>query len=470
VEDIMTALLLHFVLAASLVAASSLAAPAGGQGPLRRHAQNPRYFTDDSGKAILLVGSHTWNNLVDMGPTDPPARFDYDGYLAWLEKYNHNFIRLWTWELLRWDTGANRESRAQVHHAAPQPWVRSGPGQALDGKPKFNLEQFNPEYFDRLRQRVRAAQTRGIYVSVMLFEGWGLQFITNAWTQHPFHPQNNVNGIIGDRNGDGVGVELHQLGEVRVTALQEAYVRKLVDTVNEFDNVLYEISNENHPPSTPWQYHFIRFIQNYEKTKPKQHPVGMTFQYRGGSNQTLFESPADWISPNPDGGYRDNPPAADGSKVILTDTDHLWGIGGNAGWVWKSFLRGLNPIFMDPYDGKVLSKGADLQWTEPVRRSLGQVQHWSRRVDLAAMTPRAGLASSKYCLANPGREYLVYLPDGKETTLDLTGATSSFSAAWFNPDTGETRKAASVQGGGTARLVSPFASKHAVLHLQRTEP
>jgi len=105
-----------------------------------------------------------------------------------------------------------------------------------------------------------------------------------------------------------------------------------------------------------------------------------------------------------------------------------------------------------------------------VRRSLGQVQHWSRRVDLAAMTPRAGLASSKYCLANPGREYLVYLPDGKETTLDLTGATSSFSAAWFNPDTGETRKAASVQGGGTARLVSPFASKHAVLHLQRTEP
>jgi hypothetical protein len=40
--------------------------------------------------------------------------------------------------------------------------------------------------------------------------------------------------------------------------------------------------------------------------------------------------------------------------VILSDTDHLWCIGGNHSWVWKSFLRGLHPIFMDPYDGSIL--------------------------------------------------------------------------------------------------------------------
>ena len=42
----------------------------------------------------------------------------------------------------------------------------------------------------------------------------------------------------------------------------------------------------------------------------------------------------------------------------MTQADHLWGIGGNRAWVWKSFTRGLNPIFMDPYDGLVL--GGDL--------------------------------------------------------------------------------------------------------------
>ena len=46
-----------------------------------------------------------------------------------------------------------------------------------------------------------------------------------------------------------MGVEIYELLDPKITALQEAYVRKVVDTVNEFDNVLYEISNENHPPS-----------------------------------------------------------------------------------------------------------------------------------------------------------------------------------------------------------------------------
>ena len=82
------------------------------EGPLRIHPQNPRYFTNDSGRVIVLTGSHTWNNLVDMGPTDPPRPFDYDAYLDWLTERQHNFFRLWTWELLSWDTEGNREQDA----------------------------------------------------------------------------------------------------------------------------------------------------------------------------------------------------------------------------------------------------------------------------------------------------------------------------------------------------------------------
>ena len=193
----------------------------------------------------------------------------------------------------------------------------------------------------------------------------------------------------------------------------------MIDTVNGFDNVLYEISNENHPPSTQWQYHMIRFIKDYERTKPQQHPVGMTFQYKGGSNQTLFDSPADWVSPNPDGGYRDDPPPADGRKVVLSDTDHLWGIGGNLAWVWKSFTRGYNPIFMDPYDGDILGNRFDPKW-DPIRRSMGYTLRYARRMDLAQMRPAGEAASTKYCLANPGRQYLVYKPGaGDSVTVKL---------------------------------------------------
>lgn len=433
-------------------------------GPLRVSAQNPRYFADPAGKIVYLTGAHTWTNLVDMGETDPPPLFDWDAYLDFLTEHNHNFVRLWAWDLTIWDTTANGEHR--THFCTPHPWPRTGPALALDGKPQFDLSRFNETFFDRLRVRVESARQRGIYVSIMLFEGWGLQFVRNGWHAHPLHPDNNVNGIGSAVSDDGRGVEIHELKDPAVTAVHEAYVRKVVDTVNDLDNVLYEISNENHPPSTQWQYHMIRFIHEYERAKPQQHPVGMTFQHEGGSNQTLFDSPADWISPGSDGGYREDPPAADGTKVIIDDTDHLWGIGGNVGWVWKSLCRGLNPIFMDPYDGTIL--GTDSQW-EPMRQALGHVRAVADRLPLAAMTPHNELASTGYCLAQPGAEYLIYAPEGGEVTVDLTAATGELTVEWFYPSTGEAAPSKSVKGEAKRALAAPFAGE-AALYLYQGAP
>ncbi len=437
-------------------------------GPLRRHPTNPRYFTNDSGRVILLSGSHTWNSLVDMAPQGSNAGFDYDAYLDWMAAYPHNFMRLWTWELLSWNTSGNREKKPLVHRVWPQPWQRTGPGKALDGKLTFDLTKFNEDYFKRLRNRVEAAEEHGIYTAVMLFEGWGLQFSPDGWRNHPMHPENNINGIDGDLDGDGKGLEVHSGRSEEITKLQQAYVRKVIDTVNDLDNVLYEISNENHPSSTEWQYGMIRFIKQYEKSKPEQHPVGMTFQYKGGSNETLMKSPADWISPNSEGGYRDDPPVGEGTKVIVTDTDHLWGIGGNSTWVWKSFLRGLNPIFMDPYDGAVLSNGFGKDKSEPIRKALGQVLTWSRRVDLATMTPRPELASSKYCLTNPGVEYLVLLPKG-DRKLRLSLPAGRFKLTWFDTVTGtELEREAFSDKEGEKVLEAPFDGD-VLLHLRVVE-
>jgi hypothetical protein len=70
----------------SLPAAETLQYPAL-QGPLRVHPTNPRYFTDGSGKAIYLTGSHTWNNLQEIVRTSGPANptFDFKAYLDFLQ-------------------------------------------------------------------------------------------------------------------------------------------------------------------------------------------------------------------------------------------------------------------------------------------------------------------------------------------------------------------------------------------------
>ena len=117
----------------------------------------------------------------------------------------------------------------------PLPFARIGPGLALDGKPKFDLTKFDQEYFDRLHARAKAAGDNGIYVSVMLFNGWsvetkGMPRMTKVWRGHPFNRENNINEIDGDVNNDNEGTETHTLQVSKVTAVQEAYVRKAVAT------------------------------------------------------------------------------------------------------------------------------------------------------------------------------------------------------------------------------------------------
>ena len=261
---------------------------ASAKGPLRVHPANPRYFTDGtrlpdgSLKAVYVTGSHTWNSLVDMGRNDPPEMFDFGAYLDFLERHGHNFIRLWAWDSSVWDTRANAKlGKDFIHNAAPLPWMRTGPGSALDGKPQFDLTAFNPAYFERLRTRVRDAGRRGIYVSVMLFEGWGLMHGNRgraapagwAWRSHPFNPANNLNQVT-IAGADEIGGKVHQGGNDKANQLQAAYIRRVVDTVNEFDNVLYEVINEG--GEQRWDWWVVRTIQDRQRTKRRQHLIGIT--------------------------------------------------------------------------------------------------------------------------------------------------------------------------------------------------
>jgi hypothetical protein len=468
-----------FVVCLFLAPLSLAAAPV--EGPLCIHPDNPRYFTngakraDGSARAVYLTGAHTWNSLVDMGREDPPKPFDFEAYLDLLHNNGHNFIRLWAWDSTVWDTKANgRLGKDFVHHASPLPWQRTGPGKALDGKPKFDLTKFDPAYFDRLRSRVKAAGDRGIYVSVMLFEGWGLMHGNRgraapegwAWRSHPFHPANNVNGVRPEGAGPVTG-RVHHLGNKAVNDLQAAYICKVVDTVNDLDNVLYEVINEG--GQKEWDWWVVKTIKDHERGKPEQHPVGIT-GHGAERLESVLASPADWASPGRNDGYAEDPPAWDAKhkRVSLLDTDHIWGVGGNAAWVWKAFLRGHNPVFMDPYDGSVLGTSWDKKW-EPVRRAMGETRRFAERVNLAAMNPSTDVASTKYCLVESGKEYLVYLPDGGAATVDLSSARGELSVEWFNTDNGKSVAANPVTGGAPRELKAPFDGA-AVLYLKGAGP
>ena len=142
-------------------ASPPLSGPNAAAGPLVVSAVNPRYFSigsDAADRAVYLTGSHIWNNFHDgMGPgaacAETAEQLDFGDYLAFLKEHGHNFIRLWRWEQFK-----GQLPMAGVHCCmTPQPWPRTGPGAATDGKPKFDLDRFDRGFFDRLRERVVAA-------------------------------------------------------------------------------------------------------------------------------------------------------------------------------------------------------------------------------------------------------------------------------------------------------------------------
>ena len=426
-------------------------------GPLRVHPQNPRWLADRAGRAVFLTGSHTWANRQERGVEGKTPDFDYPGYLDFLERHGHNFIRLWAWEHAQWMQFVGRDVPVRY---APLPWARTGPGKALDGKAKFDLTKLNEAYFTRLRERVVAARDRGLYVGVMLFQGFSLaknrgdRTKGNAWHGHPFHKANNINGLDGNPSGDDTGNEVHTLRLPAVTRLQEAYVRKTIEAVNDLDNVLWEIGNECHAGSVEWQCHMVRFIKAREKGKPQQHPVGMT----GApiQNGPLLDSPADWISPVGKR-YVNDPPAADGRKVVVVDTDHIDPWHHRPAWPWQCLVRGHHFVLMDHYmDFRIGSPAQpDPKW-DAARRAMGAAARLAARADLAAMVPMGKLASSGYCLASPGREYMVYAPKGGDVTVNLTAAKGALRAEWLRPVSGEAAATLTVQGGRRHTIGAPF--------------
>jgi hypothetical protein len=470
---------LALILSTSAPAQSTRPTTKPAAGPLRPHP-NPRYFTDGtkspdgSPAAVYLTGSHTWPNLIDRGPADPPPKFDFDWYLKFLQEHDHNFIRLWS----RHVTWYHDYGDKRVLHADPLAWPRTGPGNALDGKPKFDLSRFNDDYFDRLRKRVTAARDRGIYVGVMLFGGY--YECTGGWRGNPFNSANNINNIDGDPDKDGKGLETQTMNTPAVLRLQEAYVGKVIDTVNDLDNVLYEISNESHVSSKQWQYHLIRFIREYEKARPKQHPVGMTALWGDDpkeDNRAIYAGDADWVALQyNDAEIATGPPEADGKKVSLIDSDHwfIFPIIKNPvfarQWVWRAFLRGHNPILMEQVP---IDSGSEVPVTlkDPghtaSRLAMKHTRRLAQRLNLAAMTPHSRVASTGYCLADPGKQYLVYQPQaGEKFTLELERGT--YEMEWFDTRKGVGAKRERFEAkGGAGQFKAPFDGE-AVLHLWRT--
>jgi hypothetical protein len=273
-----------------------------------------------------------------------------------------------------------------------------------------------------------------------------------------------------------------------MTAFQDAYVKKVIDTLNDQPNVLWIVSQEAPPGSVWWNNHVISLTRAYEAGKPLQHPIGFGV-LADNNDATILNSDADWIAP----AARISPTRSCGSghpacKVNINDSDHsyfgMWNDSAqaNRNYFWINFTQGNQTLFMDPYvvfyprekrnlcpsPLHGIGSGPDPRW-DNVRDNMGYVRDYADRLNLAAMAPRGDLCSTKHALASTHSvhpEFLVYAPTGGNFTVNLSGVAGSVAVEWMNPATGAKTVGATVSGGSTITFTPPF-SGDAVLYLSK---
>ncbi len=437
------------LLGAPVLALAALCAATVSAEPLRRSQDNPRYFATDETAHLLLTGSHNWHVFQayqnPAGQTDDDDLWD-NNWLGLMAAWQHNFFRGWFWS---------------DNYYRPLPWRWDSKQDCFDlsRDPELTL---GTNYVNRMLTRVGETESVGLFTSVMLFQGWsheerdngaGPLRIPDPWNgaipakAHPWNGNNcegfDADMVPGNDGNDAVGLELQQWRGPNdpVWLRQKDYIHAMVDAMNPYENFLWEVCNECRETSVEWQEQVIAAIRQREAALPNQHLVWMSCP---GNNDFIQTTAADVVSPCKQSGnwHSDPPEVLATGPLYIVDTDHINVTTAYPERLWRWFVRGGHPIYMDAeFDLSWIQNGTPLQNFDEIRDAMATMRDLAEtRLDLASLVPQkkngsAGFPASSelalYSTATPldaqpppdGREFLAFFNDSSAGSLTVSGLT-----------------------------------------------
>ncbi|HEV2447289.1 MAG TPA: hypothetical protein VGS58_15255 [Candidatus Sulfopaludibacter sp.] len=478
----------RFHCVALVLAATACSAPAAD--PIRLHPGNPHYF-EFRGKAVALVtsGEH-YGSVINEA-------FDYRRYLAALAADGLNYTRLFGGsyiEIPGRSFGIRRNNLAPEPGRFVAPWEKSGD--------KFDLQHWNPKFFERYHDFLAEASKLGIVVEVTLFSSY---YQEAHWTIGPFNPANNVNAT------DAIDWrKLHTLENGNILAWQERYARKLVGEAREFDNVIFEIQNEPwsdrgrlasvvnpylQPPardrypnsidladalSAAWQARVAQWIDSEESRLPRKHLVAQ--------NYANFGFPAAGLAPGVS--------IVNFHYAYPTAVEANYGLGKVIGYDETGFLGRDDATYLRQAWNFLLSGGGlfnhlDYSFTvghedgtdaEPngpgggspaLRHSLGVLASLLNSMPLAGVRPdtrvvRHAAGVSAKALSTAGGAYVMYFDGNGPTTVTLDLPAGDYAGAWIDIQTGKTAPLPRLHSGSEQVHATPAFTHGIALRIERS--
>jgi hypothetical protein len=427
-----------------------------GHGFIRVHPENPYAFAHADGTPFFPMGD-TCYGLYDDSPITPERRAEY---LKARRAQHFNFVRM---------SVGHSEARAATNAAY---WAWGGTAQKPD------LDRLNPEFFRGLDELFRDLRARGMNVELILLNFYRRPYTdTHAWT-----------------------AARERLWLRYVIARYAAFDNVFLWTIaNEYETHPDGRYRLDFPGDVDWAKATARFIKESDPYRHlvTVHPV-ISASRRGESPRAAFDSP--WRI----GEFFGDESAIDvlsqqtgqhGEGTTWDDKQQCW-TGDSFTLVAsvKADRRFQKPV-LNTENGYEYLRGhptekKQVHHTDKVRRSawrivcaggyfaagfngtIGHSDAWNRldapnhytftvkdegaAVQLGAlyeicsalpfwrMQPFAGVSGEAVALAEPGSSYLLYLPHGGVTTVDLTEAKAPLTARWINPRSGESGRQTNV--------------------------
>ncbi len=202
--------------------------------PLALHPTNPHYFIYKSKPTLLITSAEHYGAVLNKD-------FDYKKYLQTIHEAGLNYTRVFAGSYVEipGSFGIENNTLAPKTGKFLAPWKRVDETGLYDGENKFDLSQWNPDYFAKLHSFVSLANELDIFVEITFFCS---TYQDEYWIRSPFNPGNNINKLPADLDRR----KSNTLENGNLIDFQKKLVKKLVAELNEFDNVFYEIQNE------PW--------------------------------------------------------------------------------------------------------------------------------------------------------------------------------------------------------------------------
>lgn len=222
----------------------AVAAQAAGEGRIRPWPKNP-WFWEYKGSPVLLVGGSDDDNLFQW--LDAPLREQLDR----LKRAGGNYVR---------NTMSDRKDKDfEVY-----PFFRRPDG-------KYDLERWNPEYWERFERFLKWTGERDIIVQIEVWDRF--DYSTRNWPPHPYNPANNINYTF-EASGFAPEYPLHpgrnvqpfffttpeQRNNAVVYRYQRAFVEKMLSHSLKYGHVLYCMDNETNGEAA-WGRHWAGVIK-----------------------------------------------------------------------------------------------------------------------------------------------------------------------------------------------------------------